>query len=133
MNGAPPSKGHMPIRSKGIFSTPFLELSKWFSTHIRYMRDLKLSLLRPGTVSIDRYKLGHLHILNFPNFDAQTHEKLRFVVLFRGLKIEALEATHLNSIRLSLSLSLSLQGLGFHSYDRLSFLLGLGLGAMFPL
>jgi hypothetical protein len=33
---------------------------QWFSTHICLIRDLKLSSLRPGTMSINRYKLGCL-------------------------------------------------------------------------
>ena len=58
---APPPKGCTPIMLKGSFSTHFLEFSRWFSKHIRHMRDLKLSSLRSGTMSIDRYKLGCLH------------------------------------------------------------------------
>ena len=57
----PPSKGCTPIRLRQLLKTHFLELSKWFSTHIHHMRDLKLSSLRPRTMSIDRYKLGCLH------------------------------------------------------------------------
>jgi hypothetical protein len=57
---APPPKGGTPVRLMQLLKTHFLELSRWFSTHIRYMRDLKLSSLRPGTISIDRYKFGCL-------------------------------------------------------------------------
>ena len=61
-----PFEGAPLIRLKDSFSTRFLELSRWFSTHIRHMRDLKLSSLRPGTMSIDWYKLG---CLQYPSFD----------------------------------------------------------------
>ena len=47
----------MPIRLKAASRTRFLEISGWFSTHICRMRDLKLSSMRPGTMSINRYKL----------------------------------------------------------------------------
>ena len=50
-------KGYTPIRLKEASQTRFLELSRWFSTHIRHMRDLKLSSLRRGIMSIDWYKL----------------------------------------------------------------------------
>ena len=53
----PPLKWRTPIRSRQLLETCFLKLSRWFSTHIRHMRDLKLSSLRPRTMSISRYKL----------------------------------------------------------------------------
>ena len=59
----PPSKGCTPIRLRQLLKTRFLELSKWFSIHICNMRDFKLSSLRLGTMSIDRYKLGCLQCI----------------------------------------------------------------------
>ena len=57
---APPPKEDTPVRLMQLLKTHFLELSRWFSTHICHMRDFKLSSLRPGTISIDRYKFGCL-------------------------------------------------------------------------
>ena len=79
----------MPLRLRDSFLIRFLELSKWFSTHICLIRNLKLSSLRLGTMSINRYKLGCLQ---------RTPLRLKSF-LIRFLELSKLFSTHICLMR----------------------------------